>query len=49
MGHGYWGQIEVLERDAARARELIEEYLKARPAGTARGYAPDDGDPEDAA
>jgi hypothetical protein len=49
MGHGYWGQIEVLERDAARARALIEEYLKARPAGTARGYAPDDGDPEDAA
>jgi hypothetical protein len=47
--HGYWGQIEVLERDADRARTLIEEYLKARPAGAATAYAPDDGDPEDAA
>lgn len=47
--HGYWGQIEVLGRDADRARALIDDYLKARPAGTATGYAPEDGDPEDAA
>ena len=29
--HGYWGHVEVLQKDAARAGELIEEYLKATP------------------
>jgi len=29
--HGYWGHVEVLGKDADRARELIEEYLKATP------------------
>jgi hypothetical protein len=27
----YWGQIEVLGKDADRARELIEDYLRATP------------------
>ncbi len=25
---GYWGDLMVLERDAARAREIIRDYLK---------------------
>jgi len=28
---GYWGRIEVLEHDAARARALIEDFYAARP------------------
>ncbi|MGH7682642.1 MAG: hypothetical protein ACRENN_11740 [Candidatus Eiseniibacteriota bacterium] len=35
---GYWGQVEVLEPEAEKARKLIEEYLAARP-------APDEGMP----
>ena len=31
MHHGYWGRVEVLGKDAARARALIEEYLAASP------------------
>jgi hypothetical protein len=31
MTHGYWGQLEVLERDAARARALIDDFYAARP------------------
>ena len=31
MSHGYWGQLEVLERDAARARALIDDFYAARP------------------
>jgi len=31
MTHGYWGQLEVLERDAARARVLIDDFYAARP------------------
>jgi len=31
LHHGYWGHVEVLGKDAARARELIEEYLSAKP------------------
>jgi len=29
--HGYWGRVEVLERDAQRARELIEDFFAAVP------------------
>ena len=29
--HGYWGKIEVLERDAERAARLMDEFLAARP------------------
>ncbi len=28
---GYWGEIEVLEHDAARARALLEDFFAARP------------------
>lgn len=31
MTHGYWGQLEVLERDSARARALIDDFYAARP------------------
>jgi hypothetical protein len=31
LHHGYWGKVEVLGKDAARARALIEEYLAATP------------------
>ena len=29
--HGYWGKVEVLGRDAERARRLVEDFLRARP------------------
>ena len=48
MSHGYWGHVEVLGRDAARARELIREYLSASKAVPRSSSGPDDGDPEDA-
>jgi len=28
---GYWGQVEVLEHEADRARKLVAEYLAAKP------------------
>ena len=31
LHHGYWGRVEVLGKDAERARALIEEYLAASP------------------
>jgi hypothetical protein len=31
LHHGYWGRVEVLGKDAARARALIEEYMAATP------------------
>ncbi|HEX7077803.1 MAG TPA: hypothetical protein VF363_05235 [Candidatus Eisenbacteria bacterium] len=54
MTHGYWGQLEVLERDAARARALIEDFYAARPEGDPalldEEEAPTgEGDPEGAA
>lgn len=48
VGHGYWGTIEVLERDEDRARNLIREYLSSKPRSTTRRRAPGT-DPEDAA
>lgn len=32
LHHGYWGKVEVLGRDAARARGLVDDFLRARPA-----------------
>ena len=34
LHHGYWGRVEVLEKDADRARSLVEEYLAATPEPT---------------
>ena len=31
LHHGYWGRVEVLEKDQERARALVEEYLSATP------------------
>jgi len=31
MHHGYWGKVEVLGKDAPRARELVRDFLAARP------------------
>lgn len=31
LHHGYWGHVEVLEKDAARAKALVEDYLAATP------------------
>jgi len=28
---GYWGRIEVLEHQAARAKELIRDFYKGKP------------------
>jgi hypothetical protein len=30
-GSGHWGYVEVLERDAGRAKELIRDFFAARP------------------
>lgn len=31
LHHGYWGRVQVLSKDADRARALIEDYLNAEP------------------
>jgi len=31
LHHGFWGRIEVLGKDADRARSLIDDYLAATP------------------
>jgi hypothetical protein len=31
MHQGHWGKVEVLGKDAARARALIEDFLNATP------------------
>jgi len=31
LHHGFWGRVEVLGKDADRARSLIEDYLAATP------------------
>ena len=53
MRHGYWGYLEVLERDATRARTLIQDFYRARPerGGASSGAIPSGGndEPEDAA
>jgi hypothetical protein len=47
-GHGYWGQVEVLERNEPEARELIREYLGAPQSTEPVPPGPDD-NPDDAA
>ena len=42
---GYWGRIAVLERDAARARALIEDFYAARPETDAAPPAGENGEP----
>ena len=42
---GYWGEVEVMERDADRARELIEDFYDAEPQPEAE-TAPEPGDGE---
>ncbi|MGE5174729.1 MAG: hypothetical protein ACM3JJ_00020 [Hyphomicrobiales bacterium] len=56
MTHGYWGQLEVMEADAARARALIDDFYAARPEADPSLLADDeeetrldDGGPEGAA
>jgi hypothetical protein len=41
MHRGFWGHVEVLERDAARARSLLEDFAAARP----EAPSPEDDDP----
>jgi hypothetical protein len=31
LHHGYWGHVQVLGKDADRARALIEDFLNATP------------------
>lgn len=31
MQRGFWGHVEVLEREADRARSLLDEFYAARP------------------
>ena len=31
LHHGYWGRIEVLGRDAERARALLDDFFAATP------------------
>jgi hypothetical protein len=47
-GHGYWGHVEVLERDEPEARALINEYLSSPQSAEPVPPGPDD-EPEDAA
>jgi hypothetical protein len=48
VGHGFWGQIEVLERDKIRARAMIHDFLSSRTRSTTRRHPPESG-PEGAA
>jgi hypothetical protein len=43
---GFWGHVEVLESDAERARQVIEDFFKARPEprGTGRARAGENGE-----
>jgi len=36
---GFWGHIEVLESDADRARQVIEDFFKGRPEPRTGGRA----------
>lgn len=42
--HGYWGEVEVMERDAEKARGLIEDFYAAEPQPEAGGEAGADDD-----
>jgi hypothetical protein len=41
MSRGFWGHVEVLEKDAARARALLEDFAAARP----EAPSPEDDEP----
>lgn len=42
---GFWGHIEVLESDAERARQVIQDFFRARPErGSGRGTAAENGE-----
>lgn len=47
--HGYWGRVEVLERDVPRARTLIREFMAQKPDRAGFAAGPGDDDPEDPA
>jgi hypothetical protein len=50
QGHGYWGHVEVLERDADEARALIRDYLSSPTSEDSHaGVSGPDDEPEDAA
>lgn len=49
MSHGYWGYVDVLERDAAQARALIREFMAQSTGGAARNPKAGGDEPEDAA
>ena len=38
-GSGHWGYVEVLERDEERAKTLVEDFFRARPAPDENGEA----------
>lgn len=44
VGHGYWGSVEVLERDAARAKTLVRDFLSSRPRTTTGRRGPEGGE-----
>ena len=46
-GHGYWGHVEVLERDAEDARALIRDYLRSPTGGAPEPVPPGSHDPND--
>ena len=54
MQRGYWGEVEVLERDAEKARALIEDFYAAEPQpepgmeAETTGNGHDDSDEEEA-
>jgi len=43
MQRGFWGHVEVLEREADRARSLLDDFYAARPEpGPSAGDDPED-------
>ena len=46
MQRGFWGHVEVLEKDAGRARALLEDFAAARP--EAPPLSEEDGPEDDA-
>lgn len=49
MQRGFWGHVEVLEKDADRARALIDDFYAAEPQAPGRATAKDkDKDKDDA-
>ena len=44
MQRGFWGHVEVLEKDADRARALIDDFYAARPEAPGRAAGKDKAD-----